>query len=195
MNDVETQFNALYQKTLAFYENAMNGDKTHPFVLFKLKQLKLKKSNFKKVKEINNQFFADALRTILFEDLNTFVTDVKEYEMKMKELKASKAKRGSKPPRQNNNSNRKPQQKIQKPNNTTQQRQTQFNSPPARNPQYQPTNKPIEPVPEKLESPPVEVKEEHQVVQTKKVKSNEKYLRMMSRINSNDNKKKKKGGR
>ena len=194
MNDVETQFNALYQKTSAFYENAMNGDKTHPFVLFKIKQLKLKKSNFKKVKEIDNQLLADALRTILFEDLNTFVADVKEYEMKMKELKASKAKRGSKPPRQNNNSNRKPQQRTQRPNNTT-QRQTQFNSQPTRNPQYQPTNKPVEPVPEKLESPHIEVKKEQQVVQTKKAKSNEKYLRMMSRINSNDNKKKKKGGR
>jgi len=193
MNDVETQFNALYQKTSAFYENAMNGDKTHPFVLFKIKQLKLKKSNFKKVKEIDNQLLADALRTILFEDLNTFVADVKEYEMKMKELKASKAKRGSKPPRQNNNSNRKPQQRTQRPSNNV-LRQTQFNSQPTQNPQYQPTNKPVEPVPEKLESPPVEVKEE-QVVQTKKVKSNEKYLRMMSRINSNDNKKKKKGGR
>ena len=103
MNTIEQDFNTLYQKTLAFYENAMNGDKIHPFVLFKIKQLKLKKSNFKKVKGIDNELLVDALRTILYEDLNTFVTDVKEYEMKMKEIKEAKIKRGSKPLRQNNN--------------------------------------------------------------------------------------------
>ena len=90
MNDVETKFNALYQRTLAFYENAMNGDKTHPFVLFKIKQLRLKKSNFKKVKELDNEMQAAALRTILLEDLQTFVEDIKEYELKMKAIKEAR---------------------------------------------------------------------------------------------------------
>ena len=178
MNEVETQFNALYQKTLAFYENAMNGDKTHPFVLFKIKQLRLKKSNFKKVKGIDNDLLASALRTILLEDLQSFVEDVKEYELKMKALnKRSKIKK----PVQNNKFTLKSNNKYPTSANKTKPSQETYNKQPRQdtrqNTQYVTSHKPV------TKTTTTEYTSSKPVLENtrkeKPIKSNAKYMKAM----------------
>lgn len=90
---LESEFNSIYQNSMSFYEKAMNGDRTHPFVLFKISQLRLKKSNFKKIKEIEDIDKANVLRQILIDDIKTFVKEVKEYEIKMKSIKEDAKKK------------------------------------------------------------------------------------------------------
>ena len=90
---LESEFNSIYQNSMSFYEKAMNGDRTHPFVLFKISQLRLKKSNFKKIKEIGDIDKANVLRQILIDDIKTFVKEVKEYELKMKTIKEDAKKK------------------------------------------------------------------------------------------------------
>lgn len=92
---LESEFNSIYQNSMSFYEKAMNGDRTHPFVLFKINQLRLKKSNFKKIKEIEDIDKANALRQILIDDIKTFVKEVKEYEIKMKAIKEDAKKKAA----------------------------------------------------------------------------------------------------
>ena len=90
---LESEFNSIYQNSMSFYEKAMNGDRTHPFVLFKISQLRLKKYNFKKIKEIEDIDKANVLRQILIDDIKTFVKEVKEYEIKMKAIKEDAKKK------------------------------------------------------------------------------------------------------
>ena len=90
---LESEFNSIYQNSMSFYEKAMNGDRTHPFVLFKISQLRLKKYNFKKIKEIEDIDKANVLRQILIDDIKTFVKEVKEYEIKMKSIKEDAKKK------------------------------------------------------------------------------------------------------
>ena len=90
---LESEFNSIYQNSMSFYEKAMNGDRTHPFVLFKISQLRLKKYNFKKIKEIEDIDKANVLRQILIDDIKAFVKEVKEYEIKMKSIKEDAKKK------------------------------------------------------------------------------------------------------
>ena len=92
---LESESNSIYQNSMSFYEKAMNGDRSHPFVLFKISQLRLMKSNFKKIKEIEDIDKANVLRQILIDDIKTFVKEVKEYEIKMKAIKEDAKKKAA----------------------------------------------------------------------------------------------------
>jgi hypothetical protein len=138
---LEEEFNKCYQATLAFYEKAQNGDRTHPFVLFKISQLKQKKSVFKLVKDIDSKDpeLAKTLRLMFIEDIKQFVASVKEYELKMRSIKeASKKKKkfipknrqgnGAKRPYNNRTSNTRPRSNNtgSRPYNSSKPRNTSY---------------------------------------------------------------------